>query len=396
MTTDERGWAERAASAQQALGATGSAGFGRRFVHGAYRNTSRPRLRQAFPLNYWWIAHVIEVRIDGFERSGDARLLEEARLTYARLVRRNHGRLENDYFDDMGWLAIAALRLHDAEVSTTGGSRSRYLDDAVQLQRYIAARGWNDSEGPSVSWRVQQPAYKNAPSNGAFAIVSARLADRTGDAAYRGQAEAAAQWMRERLLRPDHLVADGVNRLGDGRTDTDWLFTYNQGLYVGALVELAAGSDGAGSRSDRPGSDLADSAGDPLREATATALAAIRHFAPPPARVVTGENADLRARGGGDLGLFKGILVRYLGLLAAHLPDGPERAEVVRFLRDTTDTLWTGIRGTPGLRAADDWSQPAPPVTFLSTQLSAVMALETRARLEAGSVPRDNPHREGE
>jgi predicted alpha-1,6-mannanase (GH76 family) len=99
--------------------------------------------------------------------------------------------------------------------------------------------------------------------------------------------------------------------------------------------------------------------------------------------VITTENSRFDQRGGGDIGLFKGVFVRYLGELIPLLPAASaSRRVLVDFVRTSTDALWSGIRLSSGLRAGDDWSRPAPPVTFLSTQLSAAMALETRARLE--------------
>jgi predicted alpha-1,6-mannanase (GH76 family) len=439
MVQEAGGWDERASQAQRAL----TARFGPRGCRRDWRNTSPFRFRQAFVLNYWWLAHLIEVRVDAFERTGDEEWLTDARAAYARLLERNHG-LFNDYFDDMGWLGIALLRLHRAT-----GER-RFLDDAVALWEHIRSGGWNERHGASVAWRLQQLDYKNAPTNGAFALLSARLFAATSEARYARAAQEALGWIESALVDPaTGTVADGVNRLGDGRLDADWVFSYNQGLYVGALVEVAgwpaaaaaaagagkgaapaagagtagayAGAAGAGAsgadagaggaaagasagganagaagaagadagRADAGTGGAAASAGagaggaDAGVRAARTAVAAIGALAPH--GVITGENARFDRRGGGDVGLFKGVFVRYLGELIERLPaDSPERPALVAFLRTSTDALWSSIRRSPGLRPGDDWGRPAPPATFLSTQLSAVMALETRARLERG------------
>ncbi|MGA1838667.1 glycoside hydrolase family 76 protein [Herbiconiux sp. 11R-BC] len=335
-----------------------SRSFRSRLVPGRLRNTSRFRWRQSFALNYWWLAHAVEVRVDAFERTGDPARLAEAERLYAQLKRRNRG-LFNDYFDDMGWLCIAALRLHDA-----GGSRasaSPYLADAVALFARIHDRGWNPLHGESVSWRVQQPGYKNAPSNGAFAIAALRLFARTGDERMRVAGEAALSWLTENLLSPGGLVVDGLGRTGGAERDDAWVFSYNQGLYVGALVEAYASS----------GDETL------LARAARTAEAAIAALAPD--GVIRGEQARLDERGGGDVGLFKGVFVRYLALLVGALPPGTDRAELLGFLRGTTSALAAHLDADG--RAGDDWSAAPPPVTAMSTQLSAVMALEAVARL---------------
>ncbi len=317
-----------------------------------------------FAFNYWWFAHLIEVRVDAFERSGDETWIADADHLLARLRRRNGGRLENDYFDDMGWLTIALLRLYEA----TG--RASRLDDAVELWGDIRRSGWNDLEGPSLAWRRSQLDYKNAPSTGTFAIASAMLSRVTGSAQYGAAARDSLAWLESRLLRPDGLVADGVNRLGDHRVDDDWLFSYNQGLFIGAL---ASAYDTSGDRGL-------------LERALRTAGATLHRLAP--TGVITGENADLHASGGGDIGLFKGIFVRYLGQLVERLDTaGPSTAEVAaleaarRFIRTGADLVWSEFTRSGSLRVGDDWSRPAPAVTALSTQLSAVILLETRARL---------------
>ncbi|SDZ12394.1 glycoside hydrolase family 76 protein [Herbiconiux ginsengi] len=392
-------WSDRAESAQNAL----TAAFGTRLRRGGLRNTAPWRLRQAVAFNYWWLAHAIEVRIDAFERSGDPDRLQSAGRLLELLRRRNRGTLVNDYFDDMGWLAIALTRLHAAT-----GER-RFLGEAVGLWNHIRSAGWNSQCGASVAWRAQQLDYKNAPTNGVFALLSARLFAVTGESAHAHAARDALDWIETTLVDPSTgIVADGVNRLGDGGVDADWVFSYNQGLYAGALGEVAgwragagegaggaertggasgtggAGDTGAGGSAGTEGLRGAPASGDALARAERTAVAAVRLA---PRGVITTENSRLDQRGGGDIGLFKGVFVRYLGELIPRLPqESAGRRLLVDFVRTSTDVLWSGIHRSPELRAGDDWSRPAPPVTFLSTQLSAVMALETRARLDRGGL----------
>ncbi len=357
LSMTQREWDVRADAAQRALTAL----FGPHGLRREWRNTAPWRLRPAFAFNYWWLAHLIEVRVDAFERSHDPAWLTDAQRVYERLLRRNRG-LVNDYFDDMGWLGLALLRLHEAS------GEDRYLDDSVALWRHIVQAGWEASGTPGVPWRTQQLQYKNTPSNGTFAILSARLARVTGSAEFGRYATATLQWFDDAHLVDDRtgLVFDGVNRTGDGSIDTGWVFSYCQGLYVGALLEEYR----------RHGRD------EFVAAAAHTAVAAVERLAP--AGVIASENARFDERGGGDVGLFRGVFVRYLVELLPQLAIGSAaRATLEGFLRASTDALWAGMRDSPGLRTGDVWGAPPPRATFLSTQLSAVMALEARARWEA-------------
>jgi predicted alpha-1,6-mannanase (GH76 family) len=309
--------------------------------------------------NYWWLAHVMDARIDAWARTGDPARLDQAAAVAAHIVRRNEGSLFNDYFDDMLWFALALLRLHRA----TGDDR--HLDDALAIWDHVVAGGWNDAQGTSLAWRTQQLEYKNTPANGPLIILSHRLARAlpAGTRDFDRYARTALDWLDRTLVGPDGFVEDGINREGDGRVDTQWRFTYNQGLYVGAQV--------AAFRAD----------GDPahLRSAERTALRAVDALSD--GTVFPDEGA------GGDEGLFKGVYYRYLGELLPLLPDGsPGRERLEAFVRAGTDALRrTAVRPDGWFRPGNDWSAPFDGPIPYSTMLSAIMAVEQRCRLEAGA-----------
>ncbi|APF34534.1 MULTISPECIES: glycoside hydrolase family 76 protein [Microbacterium] len=307
--------------------------------------------------NYWWLAHVIDARIDAWLRTGEARWLEAAVAARDNIVERNGGSLFNDYFDDMLWFALALERLHAA----TGDQR--HLDDARAIWDHVVEHGWNETLGWSLAWRKQQLAYKNTPANGPLVILGARLSalDASGD--HLDYAHRAFDWLTANLVGPDGFVEDGVNRNDDGAVDTQWRFTYNQGLYAGAAVELF-----------RLTGDRAF-----LERAVQTAVTAVRELS---------DGSVFRDEGdGGDEGLFKGVYYRYLGEVLAVLADEPgfadERALLEAFLRASTDELWrTGV--VDGLlRPGNDWSEPAGEWIPYSTAVSAIFAIEQRARRES-------------
>ncbi|MFC8596929.1 glycoside hydrolase family 76 protein [Isoptericola sp. NPDC057191] len=332
--------------------------------------------------NYWWLAHVVDCRLDAFSRTGEVAWLDAARATAANIRERNDGSLFNDYFDDMLWYALALLRL--AEATPDDAERAAVEADVLALWEHVVEHGWNDVHGPSLSWRKQQPDYKNTPANGPLAILGARLARRTGDEAYLDRALTTVAWLEEHLVGPDGFVEDGMGREGGTDVDTHWRFTYNQGLYIGACVELyrSTGDSGWLDRAER------------------TAVTSVRELATGGVFRREGElvDDDVPDTAGGDVGLFKGVWYRY----AAELLDERAVPEVEDLLRSSTDALWThGVvpfdavppaDGAPAaaveslrgagvvLRAGDDWACAAPTQVGYSTLLSAVMALEVRAR----------------
>ena len=305
--------------------------------------------------NYWWLAHLMDARIDAFERTGDEQWLEQAAAVFDNIVERNDGSMFNDYFDDMLWFALAAQRLGQAS------GEERFTQAAVQLWDHIVKFGWNDIQGESLAWRKQQLYYKNTPANGPLVILGARLHRLTGDQRFLSTALRSFEWLGATLVGPDGFVEDGINRTEDGTVDTQWRFTYNQGLYVGAALELAhtLGQE------------------DLVEVATRTSLVAIDEL---------GDGRTFRSEGpDGDEGLFKGVYYRYVSLLLDSIePSSAHARKLSEFIDASTDSLWeiTLAERPDTLQAGDDWAQSGQAKTYLSTQLSAIMATEVRARRE--------------
>lgn len=351
-STTAETWSARADIAQQSLDHFFRVGGSQ------YLANSHPHDRgNTEVFNYWWLAHVIDARVDAWLRTGDPAWRSLAVVARDNIVERNGGQLFNDYFDDMLWFALALERVHEA----TG--EQRYLDEAIAIWDHVIAEGWNETLGGSLAWRKQQLAYKNTPANGPLVILGVRLSRRDDSRDYLGYARRAFDWLTANLVGPDGFVEDGVNREDDGRVDTQWRFTYNQGLYVGAAVELYSAT---GDRSF-------------LERAVQTAVTAVRELSD---GTVFPDEGD-----GGDEGLFKGVYYRYLGELLAVLASessfSSECDELEGFLRVGTDALWANGQVGSHLRPGNDWSKG--PVEWIpySTMVSAIFAVEQRARLEA-------------
>ncbi|GFZ88774.1 hypothetical protein GCM10008018_38560 [Paenibacillus marchantiophytorum] len=95
--------------------------------------------------------------------------------------------------------------------------------------------------GGGIAWRKDQLDYKNTPANAPAAILAARLFQRFGDAEDLAWAQKIFAWNKAVLRDPgDGFIWEGSNRLGDQQIDKDWQFTYCQGVYLGASLELFA------------------------------------------------------------------------------------------------------------------------------------------------------------
>lgn len=303
---------------------------------------------------YWWQAHVLDVLIDAYERSGDEALIVTAERYAASVKAWNGNTFLHNYYDDMEWMALALLRLYDH----TG---SAVWKNEVQALWTNIRTAWNDAYGGGMAWKKDQLDYKNTPANAPAAILAARLHQRFGDPNDLAWAKRIYRWNREVLVDPaDGFVWDGINRQGDGRIDKDWQFTYCQGVFLGAGLELyRCTGDGVY-----------------LEDARRTAEAAKR-------RLTDRETGLLPDEGIDDTGLFKGILVRYLTelLLLPEASGSPELAEWLALLEANGKALTAlGIAADSGL-AGPGWSKPSAGPVQLSVQLSAIMLLEALARL---------------
>ncbi|THF71579.1 glycosyl hydrolase [Deinococcus sp. Arct2-2] len=299
------------------------------------------------PFHYWWQAHALDSLVDASLRDGNPLHLERAARLLGSIVQKNLG-LTNDYYDDMEWLALAALRAWDASQNPV------FRDAALTLWADIQG-GWNDHCGGGIAWRKPQLDYKNTPANAPAVILAARLYTRFGDPADLAWARRIFGWLEVHLIDPaSGFVWDGLNRMGDGAIDRDWTFTYCQGVTVGAALELHGIT------------------GEPqyLVAAQRTAGAARRALADP----LTGVMPD---EGRGDAGLFKGILVRHLADFVQHTGDEATR----RWLDTNADAAWLCRDPASGLSGTSWAAAPHFPLD-LTAALSGVTLFEQMAALE--------------
>lgn len=333
--------------------------------------------------DYWWQAHLLDCLVDAMHRSpSDPRRAGVLRMVRG-IHRRNLGSWLNSYYDDVAWLGLALLRA-DQQVGVR--SADALADIAARLRS-----GWTDHSGGGIWWRVGDD-FKNVPANGPAAILLARLSDMdiagAGERADRQRARSTVDWIEDNLVDAQSgLVWDGLHVEPDGtvRDIEKTIYSYCQGVFLGACVELA--------KRDAPTGESVW-AGRAVRT-----IDAVASRVTVPAGQGGGELV-VRGQGGGDGGLFAGILARYLALAAMTLPGlGTQFVAPARLAADlvfaSAEAAWRNRTIAPGGPLfGPDWTKPAVlprqhgkvgevlPERDLSVQAGAWMLLEAAATLE--------------
>lgn len=299
--------------------------------------------------HYWWLAHAVDVLVDGYERTGDEEYIDRANDLYEGILNRNGGRIPNDFYDDMIWMALALLRLYEHSDNT-------HHEEAVFTLWEDIKTGWNDEQGGGIAWQKHQLDYKNTPSNAPAVILATRLYQKYDHEEDLEWAYTIYDWQTENLVDPENgFIWDGINREGNGEIDYDWDFTYNQGVYIGASIELYKVTEKE----------------EYLQAARQTAETSREHF--------SNHNDILYEGDSGDGGLFKGIYVRYLGELV-EVDDTQE--DLREWIHYNADYVWNVVSNKKeDIFFGASWESIQETPIELSQQLSGIKLLEQAAKL---------------
>ena len=319
----------------------------------------------------WWnSANGITVLID-FERvskSAEYYPVLANTFTAAQKTIENHktrAGVLNKYLDDEGWWALAWIDAYDLT------KNKDYLDMASSIFADMA-KEWDNTCGGGIWWSKDRR-YKNAIANELFLSVAAHLANRTSGSArkrYLAWGNRAWTWFQSTgMINANGLVNDGLRIASEGGAAanctnngrTTW--TYNQGVVLGGLVELAAAAR-------KPDLRL---------PAQKIAMAAIQQLVD--ANGILHDPCEPKC--GADGVQFKGIFIRNLVLLDRAYP----AAAYESFVDKNADTLWRVARG-PNFQLAERWSGPFDSANAAS-QSSALDALVGAAAIDAGGKVRD-------
>lgn len=259
----------------------------------------------------------------------------------------------NDYYDDEGWWALGLL--HSYDVNRDPG----FLDMAQHIFEDMKA-GTDGTCGGGIWWSKDRN-YKNAIANELYLSVAASLANRVPDkkSYYLDIAKSEWTWFRNSgMINAQNNINDGLNINADGSCTnngkTAW--SYNQGVILGGLVELAAASGDSSY----------------LTQANTIATAAIK--------LLSDSNGVIHDSGcepncGGDGNQFKGIFMRNLGYLYKASPQAAYKTSILK----NADTIWAADRNTANNQLGVVWSGPytaggGPTAATQSSALDAVVA----------------------
>jgi predicted alpha-1,6-mannanase (GH76 family) len=249
----------------------------------------------------WWnSANALTALIDYSQRTGS----QTYRYAIATTFDLNQDTsFINEYLDDTGWWGLAWVRAYDL----TGDQR--YLDMARVTADYMNSY-WDDHCDGGVWWRTDMT-YKNAVTNELFIKLSAALHNRLpADTVYLARAQQGWNWFKASgMINSEGLINDGLDSDCENNGQTTW--TYNQGIILGALVELHRATGDAGL----------------LTDARRIADAATNSTLLNPGGIL---REPCEPGCGGDAPSFKGIFVRNLGELDRALPDRPYGAYLTR------------------------------------------------------------------
>lgn len=246
--------------------------------------------------------------------------------------------------DDAGWWGIAWVRAYDLT-----GNR-KYLDEAVIIGNYLQSHYDTARCGGGVWWD-REHTYKNAVTTGLYLRLTAALHNRLpGDTTWLNRATTGWNWFaRSGMINSSGLVNDGLTSSCTNNGQTVW--TYNQGLAIGAAVELYRATGNAAL----------------LTEARRLADAAIAG----PVLTRNGILTEACEPSCDDNGKqFKGIFMRYLQDLATTTGQASYRS----YATTQADRIWSADRDSLnrlGLR----WAGGDPNPRDWRTQASALGAL---------------------
>ena len=180
-------------------------------------------------IGWWNAANALETTIDYMRLTKTSTYADIVRQTYDL---NNSGKFLNDFYDDEGWWALAWLKAYDQS------HEPRYLDAAKTIFADMKG-GWDETCGGGLWWKKNRR-YKNAIPNELFLTLAARLHSRTpGDSQYKEWALREWAWFKgSGMINSQNLINDGLTETCANNAQTTW--TYNQGVILGGLAELAA------------------------------------------------------------------------------------------------------------------------------------------------------------
>ena len=264
--------------------------------------------------------------------------------------------IEGDFvsraIDDSAWWGLAWVQAYDLTHDV------RYLNEATTIATYVNGY-WDTSTCGGGVWWDRERTYKNAVTIGLYVRLAASLHNRiAGDTTWLDRAVTGWNWFAASgMINSSSLVNDGLTSGCANNNGT--VYTYNQGLAVGAAVEVyrATGNVAVLNTAKR----LADAATADNSTLTKNGILT--------------ESCDAAGSTCDDNGKqFKGVFMRYLMDLA----DVTGQAGYRTYAQTQADSVWSADRDSLN-RLGERWngttSTAYPNARDWRTQASALSAL---------------------
>jgi predicted alpha-1,6-mannanase (GH76 family) len=249
----------------------------------------------------------------------------------------------NDYYDDEGWWALAWIQAYDVTYNPS------YLIMAQDI--FADMKKGSTTPCGSGIWWDKDHTYVNAIANELYFSVAAHLANRVPlNRDYLNTAKSQWTWFQQSgMINSQNLVNDGLTTECVNNGQTVW--SYNQGVIVGALVELAAAT--------RNSAYLTTAKN--IATAAITALSDSNRILHDPCE----------PNCGADGAQFKGVFMRNLQKLQQVSPDDA----YLTFIAANADSIWANDRDDGTNELSVNWAGPFISPANASTQSSALDAL---------------------
>jgi predicted alpha-1,6-mannanase (GH76 family) len=319
-------------------------------------------LRNTYPSDgtmtgYWTYAHGWEALMDGVERTEG---LQYSGLIESFYQGQSARGWTSGYYDDECWMTVALTRAYDL----TGDAK--YLNQATALYADIMS-GWDTTCCGATRgglWWDKAHTQKATAANAGAALAGARLYQRTGNAAYLSFAQQAySYWYANMVNLTTFQVCDHINPDG---SKIWWRFTYNEGLMIGASVELneATGNSTYLANAHKIAGFMV------TYEAITTAYGRVLY---------DGSNTGC----GGDCHEFKGPAYRYLMRLFAK---DTTKTQYYSVLKASADALWNLALNSTSTVFSVNWAGPSQSTVDQGQDNAACIALNRFAQ-QFGSYP---------
>lgn len=255
----------------------------------------------------------------------------------------------NDLYDDEGWWALAWIQAYDVT------DNDDYLSTAVEIFNDMS--GGNTTDCGGIWWDKDHTAV-NAIANELYISVASHLANRESDKQqYLDIAQQQWAWFQETgMINSDNLINDGLD--DNCENDNGIVWSYNQGVILGALVELNKAS---------PNEEYITTAKD-------IATAAIDELSNSDGILTEPCGDDC----GADGSQFKGIFMRNLQRLQEAAPEDA----FLDFINANADSIWDQDRNSEN-ELSLLWSGPFLSPANASTHSSALDAIVAAVAFES-------------